>query len=190
MKGREALQVQWDAGPNQDFDSDKFLEEQESALKAEADGYFVRNDGDARKSLAVAAKTLDAVYEFPFQAHAPVEPMNCIADVRPGSCEIWVPTQCPERAQSETAKMLGLPEESVKIHVTLLGGGFGRRLFADYVPEAVEISRAIGKPVQVVWTRSDDMRTRILSSQRPRAHHGRTRRGRTSDRVAAEIDWL
>jgi isoquinoline 1-oxidoreductase beta subunit len=106
----------------------------------------------------LAAKKLDAVYEFPFQAHAPVETMNCVADVRAGSCEIWVPTQCPEVAQSETAKMLGLPEDSVKIHITLLGGGFGRRLFADYVPEAVEISRAIGKPVQVIWTRSDDMR--------------------------------
>lgn len=158
MKGREALNVKWDPGPHHDFDSSKFLQDQESALEHDGEGYFVRNDGDAHKSLASAAKKLDAVYEFPFQAHAPVETMNCVADVRAGSCEIWVPTQCPEVAQSETAKMLGLPEESVKIHITLLGGGFGRRLFADYVPEAVEISRAIGKPVQVLWTRSDDMR--------------------------------
>jgi isoquinoline 1-oxidoreductase beta subunit len=85
--------------------------------------------------------------------------MNCVADVRSDSCEIWAPTQCPEVAQSETAKMLGLPLDSVKVHITLLGGGFGRRLFADYVPEAVELSRAIGKPVQVMWTRSDDMRS-------------------------------
>ena len=157
IKGREALQVKWEAGPNHDFDTDRFLQEQESALQQQNEGYFVRNDGDARGALASAAKKLEGVYEFPFQAHAPVEPMNCVADVRPGSCEIWTPTQCPEVAQSETAKMLGLPEDAVKIHITLLGGGFGRRLFADYVPEAVEISRAIGKPVQVVWTRSDDM---------------------------------
>jgi isoquinoline 1-oxidoreductase subunit beta len=158
IKGREALQVKWDPGPNRDFDSDRFLQDQESALQQEVEGYFVRNDGDAHKSLASAAKKLDAIYEFPFQAHAPVETMNCVADVRSDSCEVWTPTQCPEVAQSETAKMLALPEDSVKIHITLLGGGFGRRLFADYVPEAVEISRAIGKPVQVVWTRSDDMR--------------------------------
>src|ERR1700687_2331741 len=156
IKGREALHVKWDPGRNRDFDSNRFLHEMEGALSQE--GYFVRNDGDASTALGTAAKKLDAVYEFPFQAHAPVETMNCVADVRSDSCEIWVPTQCPEVAQSETAKMLGLPEKAVKIHITLLGGGFGRRLFADYVPEAVEISRAIGKPVQVVWPRSDDMR--------------------------------
>ena len=84
--------------------------------------------------------------------------MNCIADVRKGSCEIWAPTQCPNEAQKEAAEMLGLPVEAVVVHVTLVGGGFGRRLFSDYVHEAVELSRDIGKPVQVVWTRSDDMR--------------------------------
>jgi isoquinoline 1-oxidoreductase beta subunit len=156
MKGRAALKVEWDPGPNHDFDSDQFLREMESALSQE--GYFVRNDGDAPAALNSAAKKLEAIYEFPFQAHAPVEVMNCVAHVRPDSCEIWAPTQCPEVAQSETAKMLGLPEDSVKVHITLLGGAFGRRLFADYVPEAVEISRATGKPVQVVWTRMDDMR--------------------------------
>jgi len=156
MKGREALKVVWDPGPNRDFDSDRFLQQMEGALNQA--GYFVRDDGNAATALESAAKKLEAVYEFPFQAHAPVETMNCVADVRPDSCEIWVPTQCPEVAQAEAAKMLGLPEDSVKLHITLLGGGFGRRLFADYVPEAVEISRAIGKPVQVVWPRSDDMR--------------------------------
>ncbi len=156
MKGRDALKVKWDPGPNRDFDSDRFLQEMEGALAQE--GYFVRNDGDAAKALSSAAKTLEAIYEFPFQAHAPLETMNCVADVRPNSCEIWAPTQCPEVAQSEAAKLLGMPVDSVRVHITLLGGGFGRRLFADYVPEAVELSHAIGKPVQVVWTRSDDMR--------------------------------
>jgi isoquinoline 1-oxidoreductase beta subunit len=156
MKGREALKVEWDQGPNAEFDSDHFLKDLENALDQE--GYFVRNDGDAPAAMKSAAKTLEATYEFPFQAHAPLETLNCIADVRPGSCEIWVSTQAPERAQSEAAKLLGLPEEAVKVHITLLGGGFGRRLYVDYIVEAVELSRAIAKPVQLVWTRADDMR--------------------------------
>ena len=122
------------------------------------DGFFVRNDGDAPAALKTAANKLEAVYEFPYQAHAPLETMNCVADVRKDSCEIWVPSQCPVEARNETAKMLGLPPEAVTVHVTLLGGGFGRRLFSDYVHETVELSRAIGKPVQLLWTRSDDMR--------------------------------
>jgi len=157
MKGCEALHVEWDLGPNQHFDSDAFLKEMEAATKQ--DGYFVRNDGDAVKALGTAAKTLEATYEFPYQAHAPVETMNCVADVRKDSCEIWAPTQCPEVAQAETAKTLGLPPDSVKVHITLLGGGFGRRLIADYVAEAVEVSRAVGKPVQMVWTRPDETRS-------------------------------
>jgi isoquinoline 1-oxidoreductase beta subunit len=158
MKGRDALKIDWDHGPNAAFDSDHFLTQMRDQLAQPQDGFFVRNDGDATKAMNSAGKTLEATYEFPFQAHAPVEPMNCVADVGKGFCEIWVPTQCPEVAQSETAKMLGIPADSVKVHITLLGGAFGRRLFADYVPEAVEVSRAIGKPVQMLWTRSDDMR--------------------------------
>ncbi|MGC2768273.1 MAG: xanthine dehydrogenase family protein molybdopterin-binding subunit [Candidatus Acidiferrum sp.] len=158
MKGRDALKVDWDHGPNANFDSDRFLTQMQDQLAHPQDGYFVRDDGDARKALGAAAKKLEATYEFPFQAHAPLETMNCVADVRKDSCEIWAPTQCPEVVLSETAKMLGLPEDSVKVHITLLGGGFGRRLIADYAHEAVEVSRAIGKPVQMLWTRSDDMR--------------------------------
>jgi isoquinoline 1-oxidoreductase beta subunit len=156
MKGVEALEVTWDAGPNQDFDSDVFLREMESAV-GEA-GFFVRGDGDAEKALPSAARRIDAVFEFPFQAHAPLETMNCIANVRADTCEIWAPTQTPTTAQEEASKLLGLPVDSIKVNVTLLGGGFGRRLFVDYVPEAVELSKAIAKPVQLVWTRSDDMR--------------------------------
>jgi len=157
MKGREALRVEWDLGPNQSFDSDDFLQREIDAARSH-DGYYVRNDGDALKAFSGAAKTMDAVYVTPFQAHAPLETMNCIADVRKDSCEIWVPTQCPEEARTEAAKMLGLPPEFVKLHVTLIGGAFGRRLFADYVHEAVELSRAVAKPVQLMWTRTDDMR--------------------------------
>jgi len=158
MKGRDALKVEWDHGPNAAFDSDHFLTQMQDQLAQPQDGYFVRDDGDARKALGSAAKKMEATYELPFQAHAPLETMNCVADVRKDSCEIWAPTQCPEVVQSETAKMLALAEDSVKVHITLLGGGFGRRLIADYAHEAVEVSGAIGKPVQMLWTRSDDMR--------------------------------
>ena len=156
LQGRDALHIDWDPGPHADFDSDRLLQQMEAALAQP--GFFVRNDGDAPKAIQSCPRKLEATYEFPFQAHAPLEPMNCIADVRGNSCEIWVPTQAPERTQSEAARLLGIPEDSVQVHVTLLGGGFGRRLFVDYAVEAVELSRAIGHPVQLLWTRSDDMR--------------------------------
>ena len=156
LKGREALTVHWDEGPNKDFDSDRFVQALRSALAQ--DGYPIRRQGDTGKSLAAASRRLEAVYDFPFQAHAPLETMNCVADVSRDGCEVWAPTQTPETAHDDIAKMLGLPGEAVKVHTTLMGGGFGRRLFVDYVHEAVEISKAISKPVQVIWTRTDDMR--------------------------------
>jgi isoquinoline 1-oxidoreductase beta subunit len=156
LKGREVLKIEWELGPHRNFSSAQFLEELHAALAQ--DGYFVRNDGDAPAAIRSAAKTLGATYEFPYQAHAPLETINCVADVRKDACEIWVPSQCPNEARTEASQMLGLPPEAVTVHVTLLGGGFGRRLFSDYVHQTVELSREIGKPVQLLWTRSDDMR--------------------------------
>ena len=156
MKGREALEVKWDAGKHADFDSDRFIESLKSAAVQE--GYPVRREGDAERALTASAQQIEAVYEYPFQAHAPLETMNCTADVRGDSCEIWVPTQTPETAFDNITKSLGLPPDKIKVHTTLLGGGFGRRLFVDYADEAVELSKAIGKPVQLLWTRFDDMR--------------------------------
>jgi isoquinoline 1-oxidoreductase subunit beta len=156
MKGREALRVEWDPGPHRNFDSAKFIGEMRAAVVQ--DGYFVRSDGNSPAAIASAATKVEATYEFPYQAHAPLETMNCVADVRRDSCEIWVPSQCPREAQKEAAEMLGISPDAVTVHVTLIGGGFGRRLFSDYVHETVELSRAIGKPVQLLWTRSDDMR--------------------------------
>ena len=156
LKGREALKVEWNPGPNQNFDSEVFAQELESAFAL--DGYPIRRDGDAPHALQNSSKTLDAVYHYPFEAHAPVETMNCIADVREDSCEVWVSTQTPETAHENIMKMLGLPSERIKVHTTLVGGGFGRRLFVDYVDEAVELSKQLGKPVKVLWTRTDDTR--------------------------------
>jgi isoquinoline 1-oxidoreductase beta subunit len=156
IRGREALQPAWDKGPNASFDSDVLIRQMEAAL--EQPGFAIRRDGAAPAALAASQRTMAALYEYPFQAHAPLETMNCTAEVRAGSCEIWVPTQAPEAAQKDAAKLLGIPEDAVKVNVTMLGGGFGRRLQTDYVPEAVEIAKAAGKPVQVVWTRDDDMK--------------------------------
>jgi isoquinoline 1-oxidoreductase beta subunit len=156
LRGRDALTVNWDPGPNSDFDSDRFIQALEAAVTQ--DGYPIRREGDPDRLLAGATRRLAAVYEYPFQAHAPLEPMNCVAAVGRDGCDVWVGTQAPETAQADISRMLGLPSEAVRIHTTLLGGGFGRRLFVDYVHEAVELSKAVGQPVRLLWTRSDDMR--------------------------------
>lgn len=156
MKGRDAIRVEWDAGPNRAFNSDDYMRVLELALDQKT--YPIRNDGDAIQALTQSPRRLDAVYRYFFQAHAPMEVMNCAADFGNGQCEIWAPTQTPETAAKEVADLLKIPPEKVRLHVTLLGGGFGRRLFSDFVHEAAEISQAIGAPVQVIWPRTDDLR--------------------------------
>jgi isoquinoline 1-oxidoreductase beta subunit len=103
-------------------------------------------------------RTIDAIYSYPFYAHAPVEMMNCVADVRAERCTIWAPTQAPNRLQKQVATLLGMAPEKVEVNVTLIGGGFGRRLAVDYALEAAEISRAAKAPIQVLWSRPDDMK--------------------------------
>ncbi|MEO8191459.1 MAG: molybdopterin cofactor-binding domain-containing protein [Acidobacteriota bacterium] len=153
MKGAEALKVDWDEGENHADSTETYWKRLEAASVR---AHVTRKVGDIEAALAASARRLSAEYRYSFQAHAPVEPMNCFADVRDGRCEIRVGTQAPNEAQASAAKLLGIPLEAVTLHVTLLGGGFGRRLDHDYVPEAVELSRAIRRPVQVVWTRRDD----------------------------------
>jgi isoquinoline 1-oxidoreductase beta subunit len=155
LRGREALQVEWDLGAHAKLDTETLR--QTFARLGTRPGVTARQEGDAGKALAGAAHHLEAVYEFPFLAHAPLEPMNCIAHVRPDGADIWAPTQAPQWAQQVVAGTLGLPLEQVKIHTTLSGGAFGRRAMYDFVVEAVHVSRAAGGPVQVVWTREDDM---------------------------------
>lgn len=156
LKGRDALAVTWDEGEHKNFDSESFSGQVKAALNES--GYTTRKEGDVEQSLDKAVTKIEAIYEYPFQTHAPVETMNCVANVRSNSCEIWSGTQAPETAHEDVAKMLGLNPEAVKINVPLLGGAFGRRLFVDYIHEAVEISKTINAPVQVVWTREDDMK--------------------------------
>jgi isoquinoline 1-oxidoreductase beta subunit len=156
MQGRDALEINWDGGANAALTSAAI-----SKLLADAagkpGGAVARKEGDAAAGLAGAAKKIEAVYEAPFLAHATMEPMNCTAHVRADSCEVWAPTQFQTFNQMAAAKITGLKPEQVNIHTTFLGGGFGRRAEQDFVMEAVELSKAIGAPVQVAWSREDDM---------------------------------
>ncbi len=155
MQGRRALAITWDEGPNAANTSDAIRKL--FAERAEQPGAIARKDGDVEAGLASAAKKVEAVYEVPFLAHATMEPMNCAADVRADGCDIYAPTQFQTFNQNTGARITGLKPEHIRIHTTYLGGGFGRRAEQDFVTEAVEASRAAGAPVQVTWSREDDM---------------------------------
>jgi isoquinoline 1-oxidoreductase subunit beta len=167
-KGRDELEIEWDEGPLAALDSES--QRAEYAQLAEKDGVVAKQDGDAASALAIAAKKLTAVYELPYLAHAPMEPQNCVADVRADGCDVWTGTQFQTVDRDVAAQVTGLKPEQVNVHTMLLGGGFGRRAVPDahMVREAVEISKAIKTPVKVVWTREDDTRGGFY---RPRAYH-------------------
>jgi isoquinoline 1-oxidoreductase beta subunit len=156
FEGRKALSITWDEGRYSNQSSAAIWRSFEEAAKSR--GSLENYEGDAEASFDSAPTKVEAVYYAPLIAHAPMEPMNCVADVRPDRCEIWVPTQSPQQSQNAAARILDLPVDKVKVHVTLIGGAFGRRLQTDFVSEAVKVSKAIGAPVQVVWTREDDVR--------------------------------
>jgi isoquinoline 1-oxidoreductase beta subunit len=155
MEGRSALDVKWDEGPNAALtsaDISKLF-----ADRASQPGAVARKEGDAEAAMPGAAKRIEAVYEAPFLSHATMEPMNCTAHVRPDGCDVWAPTQFQTFNQGVAAKITGLRPERVNIHTTFLGGGFGRRAEQDFIADAVETSKAAGAPVQVTWSREDDM---------------------------------
>jgi len=153
---RDALSIKWDEGAGRTLDTAGVV----SALKAAAakPGAVIKKQGDADAALKGAAKTLQAEYEMPFLAHAPMEPMNFTADVRPDSCLVYGPTQFQQLAVGVAAQASGLKPEQITVRTTFLGGGFGRRIDVDYIAQAVEISKAMGGgPLKLVWTREDDM---------------------------------
>jgi isoquinoline 1-oxidoreductase beta subunit len=156
MQARKLLKVEWNE-PLSATETTDSLRERMLHLASEP-GTAIRNDGDFDKAQATAAKQIEAVYEVPFLAHATMEPMNCTAHVRDGECDLWAPTQVPGAAAESVAQALGIARERVKVHITFIGGGFGRRLIQDYAVEAALISRDAGAPVQVVWSREDDIR--------------------------------
>ena len=151
--GRDVLKVEWDYGQNARLNS---AEIKQFFVKSVESGKSARKEGDVKTAEKTAVKKLEAVYEVPYLAHACMEPMTCTAHVQKESCEIWVPTQAQTNSQQTAADITGLPAAKIKINTTFLGGGFGRRGEVDFVSDAVEISKAIGKPVKVLWTREDD----------------------------------
>jgi len=160
FQGKKALKVEWDEGPTARWSSDGIWSAFADA--AARSGEVVRQTGDVEAGLKTAARTIEAVYQAPYLAHACMEPMNCTAQVRDGRCEIWAPTQNPQGVQRAAARVTGLPVEAVTVHVTYLGGGFGRRGGpTDYATEAVELAQKIAGPVQVVWTREDDIQNAV-----------------------------
>jgi len=157
MKGRDALKIVWDDGPNKSYDSTSYkamLEEQ-----VRKPGKVERNEGDADAALKSAAKVISAEYYAPHMAHATMEPPAAAARVVNGKCEVWAPVQSPGGTRDDVAKLINAKPEDVTVHTTLLGGGFGRKSKCDFAQEAVLLSREIGvAPVKVVWTREDDLR--------------------------------
>jgi len=156
MEGRKALQIVWDEGHNANLTSAGIRKE--FADLTEKPGANARKQGDAPAAMASAAKKVEALYEAPYLSHAPMEPLNCTAVVRPDGCEVWASTQIQTAAHHIAMKITGLSADKVQIHTQWLGGGFGRRGGADYIGEGVEIAKALtGTPVKLTWSRDDDL---------------------------------
>ena len=156
LQGRKKLKIAWDEGANQSYNSDEYKNElQETARKP---GKVVRQAGNAEKLLADAQDAFEAEYYVPLLAHASMEPLAALVEFKNGKVTAWAPTQNPQGAQDIIASELGIPKENVVCHVTLLGGGFGRKSKPDYVAEAAVLSKKVGRPVKVVWSREDDIK--------------------------------
>lgn len=156
FKGKEALEIQWDYGKNEGYDSEKYMAE--LIERVHTDGKIEKEIGDINKAFSEASKTIESTFQLPLLAHAPMEVPNAVAWVQGDTCEVWAPTQSPQSAQEEVADYLKTTNEKVTVNITFLGGGFGRKSKPDYIVEAVIVSKAINAPVQVVWTREDDIK--------------------------------
>jgi isoquinoline 1-oxidoreductase beta subunit len=155
QKARKALKVEWDCGPGQAQSSDNF-QKQAEALLAAPPVNTVRTYGDIDAAIKTSAKVVEATYTFPFLAHATLEPMNTTAQWTNGKLEIWAPSQNPGAGSALVAKSLGISEKDITVHLTRVGGGFGRRLMNDYMVEAVWLAQHVQAPVKLLWSREDD----------------------------------
>ena len=163
MEGRRVLNVTWDEGPNKDLNTAAVTASLKQAASKKGVNMFA-----AGEPAKVSGRHISAEYSLPFMAHAPMEPGNCTANFQGTKCELWAPTQVPQDCRDSVATAVGLDPDQVKVNVTLMGGGFGRRLEHDYAVEAALVSKAIKAPVKVIWTREDDMR---FSTYRPASLH-------------------
>jgi isoquinoline 1-oxidoreductase beta subunit len=159
LRGRAALAVTWKPGPNAGYDSDHYREQLLAAVRAP--GTVVRKTGDVDAALAAArtsGQVIEAEYLVPHLVHTPMEPPAALARIADGHCEVWAPTQSPQTAREEVAKALGMHVDDVTVHVTFLGGGFGRKSKPDFIVEAALLAREMKAPVRVQWTRQDEIR--------------------------------
>ena len=156
FQGRQKLNIVWDDGPNENYDSGEYKKELQAT--AHKPGKVVRNEGDVDTAFAQGGKIVEADYYVPLLAHVSMEPMVALAEFKDGKVIAWAPTQNPQGVQDVISKELGISKEDVVCHVTLLGGGFGRKSKPDYVAEAAVLSKRLGRPVKVVWTREDDVK--------------------------------
>jgi isoquinoline 1-oxidoreductase beta subunit len=156
FQGRKKISVVWDHGPNAVYNSDQFKKELQQT--ARQPGLVVRNEGDVDAEFAKGGEIFEAEYYVPHLAHATMEPPVAVADVRGAKVAVWAPTQNPQSVQETVAQAVGVPKENVTCHVTLLGDGFGRKSFGDFAVEAAVLSKKLGRPVKVVWSREDDIK--------------------------------
>jgi isoquinoline 1-oxidoreductase beta subunit len=156
MQGKKALKIEWDDSGFEHMKTSDIYQRHEDALKTN-EGIVFKTQGEPDKIIAGAAKKLDVLYQTPYETHAAMEPLNCVAHYQQDKIEVWGPIQAPDWVQDFLSKQFNLPQEKVIVNMTFLGGGFGRKAFLDYPHEAVLISKQVNAPVQVVWTREDDM---------------------------------
>jgi isoquinoline 1-oxidoreductase beta subunit len=167
-QARKQLQVTWDEGISKSDDSAAFSKRAVELSTQTPPGPPLRTDGEVDKALASAAKTVEAAYEYPFLAHAPMEPPNATAIFKDGKLEMWAGTQQPAGVVNALAQALGIQAADITIHLPRMGGSFGRRLYNDYVVETAVIAKEVGAPVQLRWTREDEMRQEVF---RPAGYH-------------------
>lgn len=155
IEGKKALKIDWNLGENETYSTEEYMKKLKANVHRNAK--VIKEDGDIDKAFSDGDKVVEATYQLPHLVHAPMETPNATANVKEGTCEVWAPVQAPQTTRKEISDFLGIELDKVTVHVTFLGGGFGRKSKPDFVLEAVALSKMTAHPVQVVWTREDDI---------------------------------